>query len=413
MEPIPNDLLTEDVLGFIEPIELLRSVGRISKRFASIVRGEALWRKLIADHLLQLQQKEDHQFFGWQRPKEIGEQRLSNGDKQHKVNQYPDPNKLTLHQIQRLCIFLTYAARMLSIETAEGEKERKQIMENILEYGSVLPNRGLAMHVRQKSSLESLRTCLVSTTDQESEVIENVLFHESDFFFRFFPRNFFYWSSRPHENPNSNEMLVFTTNHPHTLMTHITIKPLEDPHFPDRHYTWKKLKIKAYHLKPSEIFVKGTDLELPEPSSPLAAGAKSTSLCVVKHETTATRSEDDGEQVLENSSRGSDMVAIEKLLANQKPVYESPIHKTPPADNVDWQSYKFPKGVIANVITIELIGKNSRQFDHSGYYACIQNLTMHGIPLYETIDEKYDYSTGKVILLSPKKNRRTKKDRSV
>mmetsp|Transcript_19972 Transcript_19972/g.28298 ORF Transcript_19972/g.28298 Transcript_19972/m.28298 type:complete len:224 (+) Transcript_19972:132-803(+) len=75
---------------------------------------------------------------------------------------------------------------------------------------------------------------------------------------------------------------------------------------------------------------------------------------------------------------------IESLLKNQTPVYESQIYDLPNSQSVNVQNYLFPKpGIVANVVTITLVGKNSKQFDHTGYYACVDRVDIQGIPLYE------------------------------
>jgi hypothetical protein len=74
---------------------------------------------------------------------------------------------------------------------------------------------------------------------------------------------------------------------------------------------------------------------------------------------------------------------IETLLHGQFPVYESPEYDIV-SDSDNLQKFNFPApGVIANVITITLVGKNFEQFLGSGYYTCVEQVDCLGIPLDE------------------------------
>ena len=76
-----------------------------------------------------------------------------------------------------------------------------------------------------------------------------------------------------------------------------------------------------------------------------------------------------------------DSFAIPELLADQTPVYERMWPVLNPFRN-DTIICDFPAtGIVANVLTVELIGKHVEQTPGSGYYACVDTLDCKGIPL--------------------------------
>lgn len=83
------------------------------------------------------------------------------------------------------------------------------------------------------------------------------------------------------------------------------------------------------------------------------------------------------------SSAMGDSNAMENLLSNKKPVYEN---MRPVLNRFSNQLITFDlpaKGVLANVVTVELIGKVVEQTPGSGYYACVDLVDCTGIPLHE------------------------------
>ena len=72
--------------------------------------------------------------------------------------------------------------------------------------------------------------------------------------------------------------------------------------------------------------------------------------------------------------------AIDNLLQENVPVYETEYPATNPSSQ-EALVYNLPN-VIANVVTFELIGKNTEQTPGSGYYACVETLDCKGIPLH-------------------------------
>ena len=243
----------------------------------------------------------------------------------------------------------------------------------------------------------NLRTCLASTTEHVSEYIENTLIETShgssdwesflnreNVGLQIFSRRNMYWSSRPSDRQDTDESLLFITRHPDSIISEVWVKPLTDPYFEDRHYTWKNMLIQAYHLEPKE-------LDMDE----VQFGERFTSYsqCVIQGQF-------EGPYRGVGRARDDDKI-IEKLLVNQKPVFESQILGTPPDDCVDWQHFTLPNGIVGNVVIIRLIGKNSRQFDESGYYSCVDRVAVRGIPLYKNVNQVETWnSPGTLMLLT-------------
>ena len=73
-------------------------------------------------------------------------------------------------------------------------------------------------------------------------------------------------------------------------------------------------------------------------------------------------------------------------------MYESlPI---PCHDSDDWMDVDLSsQTVLANVICLTLRGKYHRQWDASGYYACVERVFVRGIPLYANAEEQQERAT--------------------
>jgi len=73
---------------------------------------------------------------------------------------------------------------------------------------------------------------------------------------------------------------------------------------------------------------------------------------------------------------------INSLLSHCEVVYKSDMH--PHKDKWDdgWSYFQLPAGVIGNVVTLTLVGKNFRQYPTSGFYACVQEVGINGFPLF-------------------------------
>lgn len=319
------DTVLMELLHWIPPRDLLCSVSQTSKRFAEIVNDDALWLS-------------------------IGRGLL--------------PSYITKHQIQRCCLF--------------AASDNKDEHPRFLEYGSVLCSRDDACDLRRASHLDVSRACLASTTDRYTEMIENVLSNAHPTYFSWetflltlerpepwLSQQTKYWSSRSTASQDTNETLVFATRCPSTLISEVWIKPLIDPFLGDQKYTWKSLSIKAYRFHVVHS---------------IKAPARSrASHCVV--------SLDKDPELGHTAERDED--TIKRLLDGRVPSYESVVYETPSADSVDWQKYTLPPGVVANVVTVSLHGKNSRQFETSGFYCCVEGLAVRGIPLYESPDQAH------------------------
>ena len=212
-----------------------------------------------------------------------------------------------------------------------------------------------------------------------------------------------WWSSkecRSQKEIEQDEVLVFSTRYPITLVTEIAILPYTD--WIGQVYTWKNVVIRVYNLpiikQKEHQRGEGEDQEQEteeENDDDSSNNFVSESLLPSTPSTSTTSNATDNQRALE-------------YLFQQKPVYESKLLVAPPPRNNSWQYYPLSSssscsssgggccGVIGNVITITLIGKNYRQFDSSGYYCCVQKVASRGIPLYynnneqEQVDEDND-----------------------
>ena len=109
------------------------------------------------------------------------------------------------------------------------------------------------------------------------------------------------------------------------------------------------------------------------------------------------------------SVSGGQMI-IDDMLDGQNPVYESPV--LPGPDDDAWVNHSLPDWVVANVITLTLVGKNRRQFDdavddgvhdnafRSGYYACVEGVFVRGIQLHHEEEEEEEPSLPAIQLIS-------------
>mmetsp|Transcript_14357 Transcript_14357/g.19992 ORF Transcript_14357/g.19992 Transcript_14357/m.19992 type:complete len:554 (+) Transcript_14357:227-1888(+) len=223
-----------------------------------------------------------------------------------------------------------------------------------------------------------------------------------------------WWSSRPSTSNETPETLLFTTRYPLTLLSDVFIKPLLDPFDGKTCYTWNRLVIRAYLFQDtnelgedttpigssSSFSSKDGDSTTEDRSSPSSLSSTTLSSTaatarivpgypsriVVHQEDEQTRNFRRRTTDLnphEQRRAKCDQDVIDNLLQNQTPVYESQLYEIVNSNNVNFQRYSFPQpGIVANVVTITLKGKNSKQFDHTGYYACVDRVVIRGIPLY-------------------------------
>mmetsp|Transcript_2382 Transcript_2382/g.3523 ORF Transcript_2382/g.3523 Transcript_2382/m.3523 type:complete len:382 (+) Transcript_2382:1-1146(+) len=360
IKSLPDHLLVESLM-WVDPMDLLLSATRVSVRFASTIRDEHFWKLLITN--------------------------LGSHEK-------ADLSCLTLVQLQRCCLFQVFAKEKAANDDGEEEeKEKDKSILKALEFGSILPTKETSLLLK----LGSFRTCLASTTDHENEFIENVISDRSTRKnYEGIPplrRRVSYWSSKPSATPESDETLLFTTKYPDTLISTVRIKPLRDPYLGDRCYTWKNISIKAYRL-PAEKLKRDHD-------NKEKAISTIQSTCAIHRNTTKRIY---NRPPLYNPwnnvfGEGDADEEFDELLHGQALVYESEIFETMPANSVEWQQFDFPDGVIANAIVIKLMGKNSRQFDDSGYYVCTEKVDIQGMPLYKNLQEQKDWNTSRTIMV--------------
>jgi hypothetical protein len=328
---LPDELLSM-VFGWLPPIDLLRSTVLVSRRTAALVQSEEFWRvhPLLKD------------------------------------NQLNDSSSFTIHQRQRCCCYWEACLKLPSN------------IPHFLQHGSVFVSRREACRVRDSGS--GYRTCIASTTHQASiEEVENVLFDPDNVEVENLSAMHYmtgtnlwllhhgrlrWWSSIPSPTSESNEVLLFMTRCPIALITEVKVKPLRDPYVymeTGGVYTWKKTLIRAFRI----------------PQASLVNSPTSLSEFPCAFQTTALH-----RSLQDSPVAQPDQETIDRILAGCEPVYESQEYDVPAHSN-EMLTYAFPRGgVVASVVTITLIGKNHEQQIGSGYYACVDKLDCHGIPLY-------------------------------
>lgn len=243
---------------------------------------------------------------------------------------------------------------------------------------------------------DGFRVCAASSTDHVREAIEYVLsdgqpvsdLTDEDYAWMMSRNRLFWWSSRPTLSQESIETLLFTTKCPLALISQVKVKPLRDPYLLRQgedavSYTWSKTVIKAYRL-PIEL------LAFPD-APPILSGFP----CLFQ---TRASTEDPGIRALphqlaaqlmvfdDGPAAPPDQCSIDRLLEGQTPVYESTEYDVPPASNAT-MTFDLPPGVVANVATLTLIGKNNEQRTGIGFYACVERVDCLGIPLYTSVHQ--------------------------
>ena len=222
-----------------------------------------------------------------------------------------------------------------------------------------------------------------------------------------------WWSSKPSPRQDSKETLLFATRHPLVLLTSLRIKPLADPINRNLCYTWRQTTIRAYRLPIQQLLLTqrpghGAALNLREfhstggsnadeqqqspPSKEKASyiSALSPSFPCSFPISSPTANDNHGDVFPSRmglSRARPDQATIDATLEGLRPVFESEPFVLPPNSDNPYE-FKFPVigagvGVLANVIEIELVGKNHEQFPGHGYYACVESVDSIGIPLLE------------------------------
>ena len=358
MYSLHDDLLCL-IFAHIPAQDLLQRTNRTCRRFARILRDSSFWEKRARST-----KKQGPHFsmsgipmtvMQYQRIAMLGESLVVSS---HKTLGGCNPNNNNTTQ------------------TASSEAPTPQI-PNCLEYGSLLTMRDRARQLRVGGQW----TCAASSTDHARECLEQVLPEQTDATSNDEGPDSTgtrWWSSQPTPLPNTSEALAMATRAPLTVISRLKIKPLRDP-FPSTHivqvaamefhllgeeaprpvYSWRSTKIRAYHLK-----------------SRHAHGAQQQDSfqegfpCV-------WRITDHMQAVWSRQQRHFDPQLIPKDAVL---VYESeaiPVH-----DSMSDEMMEFTlPNVIANVVTIELEGKNHEQWPGSGFYCCVEKLDIEGIPL--------------------------------
>ena len=402
---ISDEILVE-VLTWVPPLDLLINVYPVCLRFHETLDDDAFWSQLATN----LKNDSSSQECSTKKGKD--DDGSSNGDdvttatdksvivsdsSTSSIVDWPSSDELTKHQYQRLCIFLaSYKNRHRHDVVVQDEQQQQQQpikkIPKCLELGNILVTKERASILRTQSR-GYLRTCLASTTDNRNELIENVLIESrhthtlaNDWNALINKSRIAYglseirggectwWSSRPtNTQEESEEQLAFCTEYNISAMIEVAIKPLRDPFLRRPVYTWKRTTIRAYLLGPDKIF-HGADYN----TNGRGLGGYAVH----------SDAEDEIPCVMQGKPDGpwgdwaSDEDTIQSLLENETPVYVSSQLVGPKND--EWIRYTLPGAVIANVITITLGGKDNRQYQATGYYACIERLFVRGIPLYES-----------------------------
>jgi hypothetical protein len=179
-------------------------------------------------------------------------------------------------------------------------------------------------------------------------------------------------------------VLLFTTRSPLALISEVKIKPLLDPshHLVRRHlgegeggfYTWKKTVIRAFRLPLESLVNAYTPQSL--------AGFPCMFQTAGLREEPRIPPQRHGMFAMDGRSAPPDQDTIDQLLSGHQPVYESQEFGVP-VDSDEMIRFVLPPGVVANVLTITLYGKNREQRVGMGYYACVEKVDCLGIPLYE------------------------------
>lgn len=312
-----SDELVAYVLSFVPPLDLLRSASLTCARFSALLRDDNFWKRSQSCNEMLRMKHGDYSF--------------------------------TTHQLQRYALYNAAAA---------GVNEEAL---DILQHDTVLPTYETVRNLKQKGR----STCAASTTDRPSEAVENILtsLRAPSVFHRFLRT---WWSSTPTIQPDArNEVLMFATKYPTSLMTEVHLQPLRDPYIGHVVYSWKLTKIRAYLLRHNE--------------SKLSLGYPCTLACHTEDlpgRRPILRTRDPIPQSY------TDARTIRNLLKGEVPVYESDVFPVMNPYSDDVITYNFPAGgVVANVFTVELIGKHAEQTTESGYYACVEKIDCRGIDL--------------------------------
>lgn len=392
---IPDEIL-EEILGWLLTPELQKSVAEVSHRFHKLTKRDQFWQRKMKEMVHQ-----QHQ------------QRYSD-DHLDEKNSYRPPEGLNQHQLQRCCWLLEHHIQHVNLfiqATADGTEETEYSTctlatppPSFLDHGSLLYGRMEAcrlLHSR-RDGLHRV-VSLASSTDHHHENIENTLDDENSLrqepvdwkrirlddrtsdvtvmegrqaIFSFRQP---WWSSVASNDEDVPETLAFSTRYPLTMVTEVAIKPYAD--WTMQTYSWKKWVVRVYNLPPLSPSVSTTTGDEEQAFSDVIHHTLCPSTVSIPCSTSSASSSSTAASTVSEVKSTTEAL---KYLEAQTPVYESGQIETPPPRNNAWQYHELPYGAIGNVITITLVGKNFRQFEESGYYACVQRVATQGIPLHES-----------------------------
>ena len=193
------------------------------------------------------------------------------------------------------------------------------------------------------------------------------------FFMRVMRQEGTYWSSKQSESCTTDETLLFATRGcEHSLISDVAIKPFRELRLDEGHvaYTWSKVLVSVYSL--------------PDVEDGSKEGGRETSVWSNGNVTESPSSALERQRGEEASACPSN--PIPKILAGHHPVYTS---ESAPRDcdatNTGWQHFRLPPGVVGNVVVFTLRGKYNRQFEESGFYACVDRVECRGVPLWSSV----------------------------
>ena len=388
-----SDEVWMQILSFVPPLEILLSVTNVSKSLHAVAHPESYW----LFHVKSLLQTIHHQ-----------------NSMANIAISWLDNVELNRHQLQRLCVFL--AARCGACSSLDDDGLEVQQLPACLLYGSRLVNRVGAESIRQHIYRNSYiftnshrrRVCLATSTEHPTELLENVLgslgTNSADEILQnlgvFALRQHAFqkwWSSKPSPTQESSDTILFTTNCPLALLSDLKWRPLLDPFTRSQAYTWKHAIVKAYRLPLSKLDPHPDQARAGFPCT-VAALPRGVQRRPASDAADDMSIDSDDDIDLSLQSAQQEREALDRLLEGEHPVFESaPLAYAPMRGDestlprlqrsIPWQHVIFPPALLANVITITLVGKNSRQFQHSGFYACVEQVKLEGIPLLKGVYE--------------------------
>ena len=326
------------ILSWVSPLEQLQSADRVSKMFHRLLAKKPYWEQNAKSYL------------SFKNPTQNLDVLLP---------------LLSKRDLQIFCLQLT------EIE----ENTPDEAYPSFYEHGNRLVDMVTAFRIRHSVSL---RTCLATSTEHPEEALETVLpgIHRvPDEMLRSSRLRQRWWSSRPSDTQNSNDTLLFLTDCGLAVLTHVAIRPLLDPFTRHVIYSWQNIVVRAYRLPPTKVRCPTIDNRVINViSAPMDDEGRSE----------PAGADDDhlGPGVVESRQ---DKSLLKNVIHGEVPVWESAQESYEETDEVirdqgqvKWQKVSFPPGIVANAITITLIGKNSQQFVTSGYYACVNQVNLSG-----------------------------------